>query len=114
MRKYQTDLQREDRSLNAYFSRTYGRNSAKQRDDYVTQLANAQSSLGLKQGSLFCDANLPAFDEVMALRTNAELADYAAGREITQPSNVGNCSGATPASAHSTARTATRTAARKH
>lgn len=112
IRKYQADLQREDRSLNAYFTRTYGRNSAKQRDDYVTQLANAQSSLGLKQGSLFCDANLPAFDEVMALRNNAELASYAAGREITQPANVSQCGGgATTAStggrrttSHATAR----------
>ena len=91
IRKYQTDLQREDRSLNAYFTRTYGRNSAKQRDDYVTQLANAQSSEGLKRGSLYCSENLPAFDEVMALRSNAELAQYAAGRQIVQPSNIGTC-----------------------
>lgn len=109
VRKYQADLQREDRSLNAFFTRTYGRNSAKQRDDYVTQLANAQSSAGLRMGSLFCDQNLPAFDEVMSLRNNAELADYAAGREIAQPANVSHCNGgATPASSRSPARTTAR------
>ena len=104
VRKYQSDLQREDRGLNAYFTRTYGRNSAKQRDDYVTQLANAQSSEGLKRGSLYCDENLPAFDEVMALRSDTELAQYAAGRQIAQPSNIGNCTtSATAASERSTA-----------
>ena len=103
IRKYQADLQREDRSLNAYFTRTYGRNSAKQRDDYVTQLANAQSSEGLKRGSLYCTENLPAFDEVMALRSNAELAQYAAGRQIVQPANIGTCTtSATAASDRST------------
>lgn len=91
VRKYQADLLREDRGLNAYFSRTYGRNSTKQRDDYVTQLANAQSSEALKRGSLYCTENLPAFEEVMALRGNAELVQYAAGRQIVQPSNIGTC-----------------------
>ena len=102
--KYQPDLQREDRSLNAYFTRMFGRSSQKSRDDYVTQLANAQSSEGLKRGSLYCDENLPAFDEVMALRSDTELAQYAAGRQIAQPSNIGNCTtSATAASERSTA-----------
>lgn len=91
VRKYQSDLQREDRGLNAYFTRTYGRNAAKQRDDYVTQLANVESREGLRRGSLFCSENLPAFDEVMSLRSNAELREYAAGREIAQPNNIGSC-----------------------
>ena len=91
VRKYQADLQREDRGLNAYFTRTYGRNSAKQRDDYVTQLANVESREGLRRGSLFCGENLSAFDEVMALRSNSELREYAAGREIAQPNNIGSC-----------------------
>ena len=108
IRKYQSDLQREDRSLNAYFTRTYGRNGAKQRDDYVTQLANAQSSEGLKRGSLYCNENLPAFDEVMALRTNSELTQYAAGREIAQPSNIGGCTSAATTTRASSTRTTRR------
>ena len=106
--KYQSDLQREERSLNAYFTRTYGRNGVKQHDDYVTQLANAQSREGLRRGSLYCNENLPAFDEVMALRNNTELAEYAAGREIVQPSNVGTCTSATPAARSGSGRTSRR------
>ena len=91
IRKYQPDLVREDKSLNGYFSRSYGRSAQKQRDDYVTQLANSQSQTGLKQGSAFCDRNVGTFDEVMALRNNAELADYAAGRAGAQPIAVSAC-----------------------
>ena len=89
--KYKTDLQREDKSLNAYFSRAYGRSASKQRDDYVTQLANSHSQIGVKQGSLYCAQNVDAFDEVLALRSNAELTDYAAGRTTAQPIELATC-----------------------
>ena len=99
IRKYQPDLQREDRSLNGYFSRAYGRSAQKQRDDYVTQLANSQSQTGLKQGSAFCGHNIGTFDEVMALKSNAELADYAAGRAGAQPISATSCGAGAPAAA---------------
>lgn len=103
IRKYQPDLVREDKSLNTFFSRSYGRSAVKQRDDYVTNLANSQSQTGIRQGSLFCDRNLGTFDEVMALRTNAELTEYAAGRAGAQPMAVTSC-GATPAATTAPAR----------
>ena len=99
VRKYQPDLQREDRSLTSFFTRSYGRSAQKQRDDYVTQLANSQSQNGLKQGSLFCERNVGAFDEVMALRNNGELTEYAAGRAGAQPISLSECGGAGPARA---------------
>ncbi len=108
IRKYQPDLQREDKSLTTFFSRSYGRSAQKQRDDYVTNLANSQSQTGIRQGSLFCDRNLGTFDEVMSLRNNAELTEYAAGRAGAQPISVSTC-GAQPAAAPArTASTARR------
>ena len=90
--KYRPDLLQTDKTLNGFFARYYGRNSAKQRDDYVTQLANSQSQTGLKQGSLYCNNNLEIFDEVMALRSNAELTDFAAGKVVaSQPIAVTDC-----------------------
>ena len=90
--KYRPDLVQTDKTLNSYFSRSYGKTAAKQRDDYVTQLANSQSQTGLKQGSLYCSNNLATFDEVMALRNNAELIDFAAGKMATpQPITVTDC-----------------------
>lgn len=92
--KYRPDLVQADRSLNTYFSRSSGRNAAKSRDDYVTQLANSQSQTGLKQGSTFCDRNIGVFDEVMALHTNAELTEFAAGRmSAEQPISTSDCTG---------------------
>ncbi len=94
VRKFQPDLQAQDKSLNAYFSRAGGRASAKQRDDYVTNLANVQSQTGLRQGSLFCDRTVGVFDEVMALKTG-ELAEYAAAKAVAaQPINVSDCGAA--------------------
>ena len=93
--KYRPELVNQDKALTGYFSRAHGRQARTRQDDYVTQLANSQSQAGIKQGSLFCNRNLPTFDEVMALRSGAELADYAAAKSVSQPINVSNC-GNTP------------------
>ena len=92
--KYQPELVNQDKVLTSYFSRAHGRQGRTRQDDYVTQLANSQSQAGIKQGSLFCSRNLPTFDEVMALRSSAELADYAAAKSVSQPINVSSCGSA--------------------
>ena len=94
--KYRPELVTEDKALGAYFARAHGRRGRQQQDDYVTQLANVQSRTGVRDGSLFCQRNLSAFDEVMALRSSAELNDYAAGKSVAQPISMAECS-ATPA-----------------
>lgn len=99
--RYRPELTSEDRALNGYFSRVHGRSSAKFRDDYVTQLANNESQTGIRQGSLFCSQNLPIFDEVMALRSGAELANYAGAKSVGQPFAVAGCGGAEPATSRS-------------
>lgn len=102
--KYRPDLAQTDKALATFFTRSYGRNGAKQRDDYVTQLANSQSQTGLKQGSLYCVRTMSIFEEVMALRNSNELTEYAAGRAGMQPISVSECA-ATPASGGSQRRT---------
>ncbi len=106
--KYRPDLLAQEKLLNTYFSRTYGRSANKQHDDYVTQLANSQSQTGLKQGSRFCDRNMGIFDEVMALRSGSELPDFAAGKSLSQPVSLTSCGGAperaTRTAAHSSRR----------
>lgn len=105
--KFRPDLLQTDKSLYAFFTRSFGRSAAKQRDDYVTQLANSQSRVGLKQGSLFCEHNIATFDEVMALKNSTELTEFAAGKSFSpQPINVADCVAAPE-------RPATRTASRR-
>ena len=101
--RFRPELSIQDRELGTYFSRASGRNSRKQQDDYVTQLANSRSQESNRQGGAYCAQNLPTFDEVMALRSGAELADFAAGKSVSQPIPIAACGGAAPA---------TRTAAR--
>ncbi len=89
--RYRTDLVTEEKSLNSYFNRAYGRSSQKQHDDYITLLANAQSENGIKAGTLFCTQNTMMFDEVMALKDGHDLPTYAAAKTLTQPVTLVDC-----------------------
>ena len=106
--KYRPELVNQDRALNGYFSRVHGRNSSKQRDDYVTQLANSESQVGTRQGSLFCNQNLPIFEEVMQLRSTSELPAYAGAKSVSQPVAVAGCAAASVTPSATTRRSASR------
>jgi hypothetical protein len=94
--RYRTALQGQEKALNGYFARTYGRRGQQQHDDYITQLANAQSETGLKRGTLFCQENVSLFDEVLGLPPSADLAGYAASKNLTQPIAFTVCPPKTP------------------
>jgi hypothetical protein len=89
--RYRLTLDQQDKILDAYFARAYGRAARKRHDDYTTLLANTLSEQGLKQGTQFCDQNLNAFAQVMALRDGAALPDFAAGQAIVQPISLTLC-----------------------
>ena len=89
--KYRPDLVEQDKTLNSYFTRAHGKRARTQFDDYITQLANSQSQTGLRRGTLFCQENIGIFDEVMALRSGAELSDFAAGKTLSQPVSLATC-----------------------
>lgn len=106
--RYKTELNAGESDLGGYFNRSYGRSGRKQQDDYVTNLANGQSQAGTKRGTLFCQEHLPMFDEVMALRGGGELAEYAAGKELSQPISTEACVGGAPAVTRTSTRHTTR------
>lgn len=89
--RFRSDLGVEEKALNTYFSRSYGRSGQKAHDDYVTQLANEQSSDGLKAGTAFCARNVGMFDEVQALRGASEVSSYVTGKDIIQPVSLQDC-----------------------
>ncbi len=95
--KYRPELTSQDKALTGYFNRANARRGRQQHDDYITQLANSQEQTGMRQGSLFCRYNISTFDEVMALRSGAELTDYAAGKTVAQPMSMEECGVAAPA-----------------
>ena len=110
--KYRPDLVAQEKVLNAYFARNFGKKAQAQHDDYITSLANTESEAGLKSGTLFCDRNMAMFDEVMKLHNSAELTDYASGKAPVQPIELVDC--ITPdRPARATVRTASATVVTK-
>ena len=106
--KYRPELASQDKALSSFFSRAGARRARQEQDGYITQLANSQSQTGLSQGSLFCRYNLGTFDEVLALRSGAELTDFAAGKSIQQPVVEPECAAAPAPATRSRARTRRR------
>ena len=78
--KFKPELTSDERTASTYFSHTYGRNSQKRHDEYMTLLANAKADASQKEGSRFCAHNDEIFKEVLALKDGNELKEYDAGR----------------------------------
>ena len=92
IRRYQSDLQANERAISAYFSKRYGRSGQTEHDRFVTDLANANSRLGTDLGGDFCPRNGLMFDEVLSLASVNDLPQYAAGKDIV-PATIDICSG---------------------
>lgn len=90
IRRYQPDLQANERAIDAYFKHRYGRNAQTEHDRFVTELANALSREGSDLGGDFCPRNEAIFHEVLALQSSAELSDFAAGKNLV-PASVDVC-----------------------
>ncbi len=85
IRRYQGDLQANERVVSAYFKKHYGRSGQAEHDRFVTDMANARSRVGTGLGSDFCPRNGLIFAEVLALRNAAELAEFAAAKDLVPP-----------------------------
>lgn len=96
MRRFQPDLMANEKAIDAYFKRAYGRTAQTEHDKFVTDLANAISREGTQLGGDFCPRNGAVFNEVMALHTQTELADYAAGKDLV-PASLDICTTSAPA-----------------
>ena len=90
IRRYQNDLQANERAINAYFQHRYGRAGQTEHDRFVTDLANAISRQGSDLGGDFCPRNGLIFSEVLALESAGELGDFAAGKNLV-PASVEIC-----------------------
>ena len=96
IRKYQPDLLSNERELDEIFKHKYGRRGQQEHDRFTTELANAESTAGLKLGTDFCEHNGMIFREVMALQSPTDLASYAAGKDLV-PSAAEVCQEIAPA-----------------
>jgi hypothetical protein len=90
IRRFQADLQGNERAINAYFQHRYGRAGQTEHDRFVTDLANAISRQGSDLGGDFCPRNGMIFHEVLALESATQLAEFAAGKDLV-PASVEIC-----------------------
>jgi hypothetical protein len=91
MRTYQPAVAAEEKDLTAYFKRVYGKRYHTEYDEYISNLANAQSDNSLKSGTAFCSEFQSMFDEVMSLHNASELPAYANSQDIVQPASFQAC-----------------------
>ena len=97
-----------EKNLNAFFARAYGKRATSMHDEYITELANQQSQLGVKSGDQFCSLNNALFDDVAPLSTPDQLAAYAETKPLQQAMAVNDCPAAPPPKPAATSGKATR------
>jgi hypothetical protein len=91
IRKYQPELMGNEKAIDEIFKHKYGRRGQQEHDQFVTDLANAESSAGMHLGTDFCAHNGMIVQEVLALQSASDLASYAAGKNLV-PASLGVCS----------------------
>ncbi len=103
--KYQRDLNANDQAVTAWFKKRYGGRGQAEHDRYITDLANAVSTGSTVLGGDLCPHDGMMFAEVMALRGPADLASYAAAKDLVPPS-LDACPGQQPVAAKPAAKAA--------
>jgi hypothetical protein len=111
IKRYQPDLQANERLIIGYFQHRYGRAGQTEHDRFVTELANAISRQGSDLGGDFCPRNGMIFNEVLALRSTRELPDFAAGKNLV-PATMEICA-PMPSSSASTRKSEPKIAKKK-
>ncbi|HQT74081.1 MAG TPA: hypothetical protein PLX84_09075 [Acidiphilium sp.] len=91
MTRFQPYILREQHVMDAYFRTRHGRAFHHYEDNYVTNLANVQSTAGIHQGSAFCASSAQLFGKVLATPDQASLTMFARQHPATQPGVVLAC-----------------------
>jgi hypothetical protein len=89
--RHQRDLAMAFRGVAGHFRRTAGAQHQRLLDQYITNLANGQSQVGIARGSFFCREQGPLFLQATAATTPVELSQIAVAREIPQALTTPAC-----------------------
>ena len=81
--RFQPALQANDREVLAYFRRIYGRAGQSRMDTFTTDLVTDMSHQANQQGAEFCPRAAWVINEMDALRSSDELAQYAAVKDFS-------------------------------
>jgi hypothetical protein len=107
VRKFQPQLKEQRDVLAGFFKRAYGtRSSQAAYDQYVTQLADAESNYDLRSGADFCSLSSGTLDQAKSLSSDDDLAKFVAKVPVQQSTDFEACGtpGAPPATLQAAAR----------
>ena len=76
-----------------YFSKHYGRAAMSMQDEYITNLANAQSQRRLRNNTAFCQDTLKVMDDAQSISSSADLIAFAKKYPAPQPTHFSICGG---------------------
>lgn len=89
--RHQNDLAAAFRNVAGHFRRTAGAQHQRQLDQYITNLANGQSQVGIARGSFFCREQGGLFQLATAARNPTELSQLSVAREVPQAISTPPC-----------------------
>ncbi len=81
----------QERVLTGYFARNYGRRGQTELDEYITNLANAQSRRRIVDNYYFCSDGQQLFATAESLKSPADVTALATSQVISQPMNITEC-----------------------
>lgn len=89
--RHQGDLASAFRNVASHFRRTAGAQHQRMLDQYITNLANGQSQVGISRGSFFCREQGGLFQIATAATSPAELSQLSVQREVPQAITTPPC-----------------------
>lgn len=107
VRRHQAELGAAYNTVAGVFRRAHGAQGQRQYDAYITNLANAQSQEGIRQGSHFCRDIGPLFQAALAAPNAGAVAALTAQHRIANPMPIAECPATQQAAAPAQQRTRT-------
>jgi hypothetical protein len=91
VRRHQAELGAAHRTVFGVFRRAHAAQAQRQYDQYITNLANAQSQDGIRQGSHFCRDIGPVFQAALAAPNSGAVAALSAQYRVANPMPIAEC-----------------------
>ena len=95
--RFQPQLAAAFRGVQNHFRRTTGAQHQRQTDQYITNLANGQSQVGISQGTFFCRNQQGLFAEALGAANVGALSQISVDRQVPQVYSLPACTATTTA-----------------
>ena len=91
VQRHQRELMDSYDQVAIHFDRVYGPVGEQRRDEYIAELANAQSLQGVRQGAAFCRNVKPFVLQALTLQNVHEMSRFVTERNVINPYSLTSC-----------------------